>query len=149
MINNTNVQEIISLLNNGFRPYNNQPQNSVYESLTCLFYKKNKPAWFYKGDIFLCISCNRKCSLHRPTGFQAPIPLKYPHYNDINYFKNTPQELIVKKASLNMKEVCYCLNMSYSKVYSLIQEGKLTSLNGRPLRVKTEDVQRLMEDYNI
>lgn len=147
MTSNNDVKEILLLLEQGFRPYNNQPEKFVYENLQCRQYLKNPPAWFYKDDIFLCISCSRKCSLNRPQGFQAPLPIKYPHAK-IGEFRSTPKELVEKKATLNMKEVCYCLNVSYSKAYNWLQEGKLIALTQKPIRIRSAEVKKMMEDFD-
>ena len=142
------ISEITRLINDGWRPYNNQPQGYVYEELSCTQYKKNRPSWFVKGDKFLCVTCSRCCSLCRPAGFQAPLPINYPVDAITQSFTLSPAEMVVRKATLNMKEVCYCLNVSYTKAYTWIQEGKLIALKEKPFRVRSIEVKEMMEDFD-
>lgn len=140
------VKDIIMLINNGWLPYNNQPENFVYERMKCKIYLKKRPGWFYKGEKFLCLGCPNKCSLFRPTGFQAPIPIKYD--NKTIEFTSSANELVNKKASLTVPEACYCLNVSRSQVYKMINCGELTALREKPVRGKSEDVKKLMQDFD-
>ncbi len=138
------VRDLLALVNAGWRPYTAEPQTSAYESLKCDSPKK--AYWFCKGDLFLCLGCSRRCSLNRPAGFVPPLPIKY----DIKKceFTLTPQEIVTRKPLLTAKEAAYCLNVSISQIYAYIAEGKLIALNGRPRRVKSEDVKSLMHDFD-
>lgn len=146
-VSSKTVNEIVMLINDGWRPYNNQPEGYVYEALLCSRYKKNRPAWFVKGDKFLCISCSNHCALYRPVGFQPPLPLSYSDKKTVT-FKLTPRELIKRKSSLTVHETAYCLNISIGKVYKFIYEGKLVKLKENPVRVKSEDIEKMMNDYD-
>ncbi|WP_347282605.1 hypothetical protein [Helicobacter japonicus] len=141
------VGEIIQLLYDNWLPYNSQPQDFVYENLKCQKYKKIRPCWFYKGEKFLCLGCNNKCMLFRPAGFQVPLSINYPIKLN-NQYTVPAKDLVNKKALLSVYDVCYCLNISYSQVYKMIQEGKLTALKTKPIRVKAEDVKREMQDFD-
>ncbi len=130
MLNVAHVKEIVLLINQGWRPYNEQPNKSVYESLGCTRYIKSRPAWFVKGDKFLCISCPNKCSLSRPSGFPLPLPIHYP--SEKCQYTITPKEMVKRKSLLNVFEVAYCLNISTRKVYSLIDNAKLLATKEKP-----------------
>lgn len=140
------VHEIIMLLHDDWRPYNNQPEKFVYETLKCKEYTRIRPSWFYKGEKFICLGCKNKCSLFRPVGFQTPLPINYPRQAED--FKYSTKELVQRKSSLTVDETAYCLNISKSQVYKWVYEGKLTALNQKPVRVLSEDVKRLMQDYD-
>lgn len=145
-MNQKAVNEIVMLVNNGWRPYNNQPCNSVYEELKCTVYKKKPPCWFVKGDKFLCISCASHCSLFRPHGFQLPLPIHYP----VKAFEitKTPEELIKIRSALTVQEAAYCLNVSPRTIYDMVYTGKLAALREKPIRVKPADVAFMMNDFD-
>lgn len=143
---NNQINDIIQLLHDDWLPYNNQPENFVYENLNCKQYIKKRPAWVYKGEKYLCLGCPSKCMLLRPSGFQIPLPIKYP--KKCNEFKNSPSELVNKKETLTVQEAAYCLNISVSRIYKYIYTGELTALRQRPRRIKSEDVKRLMNDFD-
>lgn len=140
------LSDIIQLLHDEWRPYNNQPENFVYENLNCKEYRKKRPGWFYKGEKFLCLGCSNRCMLFRPSGFQAPIPIHYSF--KLDKYTYSAQELVDKKATLTVEEVCYCLNISRSQVYKMIRFGELTALRQKPVRVKSEEVKKLMQNFD-
>ncbi len=147
MVGVSQVKEILALIDQGWRPYNEQPQHSVYESLSCTIYEKKRPAWFVKGDKFVCITCSKKCALFRPAGFRPPIPVRYDE-KKMGGFALTPRELAMKKELLNMREICYCLNVSYQKAYGWVKEGRLTCLKDMPIRVRASEVLAMMDDFD-
>ncbi|NCC91709.1 MAG: DNA-binding protein [Opitutae bacterium] len=139
-----------ALVEAGWRPYNGMPEPSVYEKLNCPHAgaksKTKRPLWFTRGDRFLCIGCRRACSLHRPKGFPPPLPILYPQSGDP--FSYTPQELVTRRHTLNVKETAYCLNVSERKVYTMVAEGDLVALRENPVRIRAEDVKAKMEDFD-
>ena len=76
----TLITDIVQLTRDGWRPYGGQPEGYVYERLGCpyLLTKRNRPYWFVKSDLYLCVGCARRCSLVRPDGFPLPLPIRYP-----------------------------------------------------------------------
>lgn len=140
------ISDIMLLLHDDWLPYNNQPEIFVYEKLNCKEYKKRRPGWFYKGEKFLCMGCNNKCMLFRPTGFQAPLPINYPL--KCNEFTCSAKELVSKKETVTVHEAAYCLNISTSQVYKMIYNGELTTIKQKPVRIKSEDVKRYMQDFD-
>ncbi len=141
------VKEIVILINNGWRPYNNQPEKFVYEDLGCKKHLRGRPAWFVKTDKYMCVSCSNKCTLLRPKGFRPPLPIKY-NEEISREIRLSPLELVKKKHVLQLYEVAYCLNVSYQKVYTWVKEGKLTALLDYPLRVKAKDVEEMMLNFD-
>jgi excisionase family DNA binding protein len=60
----------------------------------------------------------------------------------------TPQEMVKKRFLLRVGEAAYCLNISGRQVYDLINEGKLIRLKDKPIRIKAEDVEIMMNDFD-
>lgn len=142
---------VFSLIEYGWRPYHAQPDTSVYENLSCPHFNAEpgavlRPYWFTRGDIFACVGCERTCSLSRPKGFPAPKPIFYPAKEEP--FTLTPQEMVARRHTLNVKETAYCLNVSERKVYTMIYEGELVALKTQPVRIRTTDVETLMNDFD-
>lgn len=142
------IRNVVNLVHAGWRPYDAEPSQDVYERLKCphATASKKRPYWFTKGDIFCCIACERACSLSRPKGFPPPLPIHYPQSGDP--FAYTPQELVARRHTLNVKETAYCLNVSERKVYTMIYEGELVALKGQPVRIRATDVKEKMEDFD-
>ena len=56
------IREIVTLTREGWRPYDAEPDHSVYERLGCthvLRGNRRKPFWFVRGDVFCCIAAAR------------------------------------------------------------------------------------------
>ncbi len=64
------------------------------------------------------------------------------------HFTLTPQELVKRKPLLNVIEAAYCLNVSERKIYKWAAEGVLAALKLKPLRIKAEDVAKMMNDFD-
>ena len=144
------INVVVRLVHEGWRPYDAQPNQDVYERLDCPHAGKrsraSRPYWFTRGDIFLCIGCDRACTLNRPTGFPAPLPIHYPRTGES--YTLSPQELIARRHTLNVRETAYCLNISERKVYTMVAEGELVALRENPVRIRAEDVKAKMEDFD-
>lgn len=143
----TLITDIVQLTRDGWRPYGGQPEGYVYERLGCpyLLTKRNRPYWFIKGDIYLCVGCARRCSLTRPDGFPLPLPVRYP--KPPQPYTLTPYEMVERKPLLTVEEAAYCLNVSKRTVYDYIDLGKLNVLKEGPKRVSSRDVRRMMENF--
>jgi excisionase family DNA binding protein len=143
----TIVRTVISLVNAKWRPYRYEPKEFVYKKLQCPHVKgKRKPYWFVRGDIFICITCSKGCTLSRPDGFYLPLPIQYTERPDAP-FHLTPAEMVKHKALLRVDETAYCLNISERTVYDWIVAGKLRKVRDQPIRVAAEDVAFLMKDF--
>lgn len=147
----TRVLEIVMLTKEGWRPYDAEPERSVYERLGCnhvLRGHKRKPFWFVKEDTFICIGCSAHCALKRPAGFPLPLPIRYPQPPPGQGYYLTPLEMLERHDLLNAKQAAYCLNVSERKIYDYIAVGKLVKLKDNPVRVRTEEVKALREDFD-
>ena len=140
------VQDVVTLINSGWRLFQGEVDRSVYEKQACpsLVNKRTYPKWFFLGDKFLCIGCPKKCGLIRPTGFQAQLEINYSEKAGEQY-KLTPDEMLAKFKLLKVPQVAYCLNISEQKVYKMIAYSELPSI-GRPVRVPTEAVISFLKE---
>lgn len=147
------IDDIVVLTREGWRPYRGHVQSSVYENLDCrhglLTHRetRTRPYWFSRGELFLCVGCSRKCGLNRPAGFEPPLPIRHRTPPEQVYHL-TPQELVSRKALLNVYEAAYCLNVSNNSVYRYIYEGRLPATKDRPIRVRASDVAAMMENID-
>ena len=150
-MNRTFVKNFLMLHNAGWRPYNGaKPDKSVYEKLGCPHAdaKGKGPFWFVRGDTFLCVSCDKSCSVVRPEGVILPLPLAYTVEKQGKEFSLTPGEMVARKALLRVDEVAYCLNISERHVYRWIAEGRLRrAIGAEPVRVPAEDVAHYMQTF--
>ena len=142
------ITDLLALGRDGWRPYGSEPQPQVYERLRCERHLavRGRPYWLYKGDVFLCLGCEARCSLVRPVGFVMPLPVKYPV--PAEPYTLTPLEMVTRKHALNMREVMYCLNISKTTAHRWVAEGKLVALKDKPLRIKAACVRELMENFD-
>lgn len=145
----TLIREVVMLTRDGWRPYSAEPNGNVYERLRCPFAaagSRNRPYWFVKGDLFLCLGCSRRCSLSRPEGFILTLPINYPQPKQP--YTLTPAEMVIRKSLLRVEEAAYCLNVSNRKIRDWIADGRLITLNVRPRRIKAESVAAMMQDFD-
>ena len=147
----TRIQEIVTLTKEGWRPYDAEPDRSVYEKLGCnhaLRGQKRKPFWFVRDDVFCCIGCADHCTLKRPAGFPLPLPIRYNVVLPEMPFTLTPQEMLARHDLLNVRQAAYCLNVSERTIYDYIAEGKLIRLRENPARVRTKEVIELRNNFD-
>jgi len=150
----TLINDVVKLVAGGWRPYRGDVDASVYDALECPRLpipgrnapKSGGPYWFHRADVFLCIGCGRRCSLNRPNGFQPPLPVRYPVSKE-RPFTLTPQEMVTRLRLLNVHQAAYCLNVSPGQIYNWIAEGRLRRLKEAPVRVPSEDVRAMMENW--
>jgi excisionase family DNA binding protein len=67
---------------------------------------------------------------------------------DMSQFSMSPQEIVEKKTLLRVDEAAYCLNVSERTIYEWTAVGILRKLKMRPVRIPSEDVLALMNDFN-
>lgn len=144
------IREIVTLVKEGWRPYNAEPERKVYEKLGCTYVLsgKRKPFWFVRGDVFCCIGCADHCTLKRPAGFPLPLPIRYSSIPSEQPYSLTPQEMVNRHDILNVKQAAYCLNVSERTIYDYIAEGKLIRLKDSPVRVRSKEVKELRGDFD-
>ena len=143
--------EIVTLTKEGWRPYNAEPDRSVYEKLGCnhaLRGSRRKPFWFVKDDVFCCIGCADHCVLKRPAGFPLPLPIRYAVVPPDQPFTLTPLEMLARHDILNVRQAAYCLNVSERQIYDYIAEGRLVKLKDNPVRVRAAEVNALRKDFD-
>ena len=147
----TRIQEIVALVKAGWRPYDAEPERSVYERLGCthvLRGQKRKPFWFVRDDIFCCIGCSDHCTLKRPAGFPLPLPIRYSVVPPDQPFTLTPLEMLARHDILTVRQTAYVLNISERQVYDYIAEGKLVKHKANPVRVRAAEVKELRQNFD-
>ena len=147
----TRILEIVKLTKEGWRPYDAEPDRSVYEKLGCthvLRGNRRKPFWFVRDDVFCCIGCADHCTLKRPAGFPLPLPIRYSVVPQDPPYTLTPLELLARHDILNVRQAAYCLNVSERQIYDYIAEGKLVKLRDNPVRVRAAEVMELRRDFD-
>ena len=147
----TRILEIVTLTKEGWRPYNAEPDRSVYEKLGCnhaLRGSRRKPFWFVKDDVFCCIGCADHWVLERPAGFPLPLPIRYAVVPPDQPFTLTPLEMLARHDILNVRQAAYCLNVSERQIYDYIAEGRLVKLKDNPVRVRAAEVNALRKDFD-
>lgn len=145
----TLIQDVVSLTKAGWRPYNAQPDRSVYDKLGCeMVLRGKKPIWFVREDVFCCIGCAARCSLTRPAGFPLPLPFPMRYTPQDAPYALTPAEMVERKNLLTVRETSYCLNVSERQVYDWLAEGRLVALKERPIRVRAVEVKAMMQNFD-
>lgn len=137
------IDDVLKLLDKGFLPYQGHVEGHVYESLGCG--STRKPRWFWKDRKYVCLGCTKRCSLVHPVGFELMLPVSY--QTKKLAFARLPAvsawDLVKKKALLTIPEVAFVLSIGRSKVWKLIQDGRLEKHpDSPPARVTTESVKR-------
>lgn len=145
----TLIQDVVKLTKAGWRPYNAQPDRSVYEKLGCsLVLRGKKPFWFVREDVFCCLGCATHCCLTRPAGFPLPLPLPVRYVMPDRPYALTPAEMVERKNLLTVREASYCLNVSERQVYDWLAEGRLVALKERPIRVRSTEIKAMMLNFD-
>lgn len=147
----TLIHDVIALTREGWRPYRGTPNGSVYAALGCeygLGSKKSRPYWFVREDVFCCVGCGARCTLSRPAGFPLPLPQPVNYFTQDTPYTLTPQEMVAKKSLLTVRQASYCLNVSERMVYDWIAEGRLVRLKDQPIRVRSDEVRKMMQDFD-
>lgn len=145
------ILDIVTLTREGWHPYNQEPDKSVYEKFGCelvLKQKKGKPFWFVRENTYCCIGCASHCTLENPEGFRALLPLRYPEKKHSQSYYLTPSQMLERHDLLNAKQAAYCLNVSERTIYNYIAEGKLVRLKENPVRVRASEVRALRENFD-
>ncbi|KHK02796.1 hypothetical protein [Desulfovibrio sp. TomC] len=143
------IDDVLTLLGKGFLPYQGHVDGSVYEPLGC---GKRKPRWFWKERKYVCLGCAKRCSLVDPAGFELMLPVTY--QTKKLAFASLPavsaRELVTKKVLLTIPEVEFVLSVGRSKVWEMIQEGRLDKHpDSPPARVTAESVCRELTTTTI
>lgn len=147
MIRKSKIDQIIRLTQSGWRAYEGQATATVYDHLGCEKTQRGRARWFAKGDLLVCIGCDRNCTLTCPAGFQLPL-FVYPA-PPRPAIRLTPDELMSKRKFLTMTEVAYVLNISVRQARNMMYEGRFRVTKDRPQRVPVGDIEALLKDVDI
>jgi len=140
MAKQSKIDKIIKLTQCGWRAYEGQATEKVYENLDCG--ARGRARWFAKGDLLVCIGCERYCTLPCPDGFQLPL-FHYPAPPHPT-FRLPPEQLLAKRIFLNINEAAYILNISPRQVRSLIYMGRLRATKDLPRRILAEELRAMI-----
>ncbi len=145
------IKDVVILINAGWRLFEGEVDRIVYEKQGCpsLNNRRISPKWFFQGDKYLCVGCAKKCSLVRPAGFQASLPLYYREDEETHTIMLSVEEMLSRRKLLKIFEVAYCINSSERYVRYLIDTGVLRRTEDRPVRVPSEDVIQYIESKII
>ena len=141
------IDQIIKLTQSGWRAYEGQATATVYDNLDCEKGKRGRARWFAKGDLLVCIGCDRSCTLSCPDGFQLSL-FKYPAPPH-PAFRLPPDELMAKRKLLTVNEAAYILNISARQVRRMIYEGRFPVTRDTPTRIPVAEVRAASEDVDL
>lgn len=147
MSRKSRIDQIIKLTQHGWRAYEGQATAAVYDNLDCEKSQRGRARWFAKGDLLVCVGCDRGCSLPCPNGFQLSL-FKYPA-PPRPAFRLLPEELMARRKLLTVKETAYVLNVSPRRVRSLIYEGCFNVTQIAPIRIPVAEVKAMAENVDL
>ena len=147
MAKKSKIDQIIRLTQHGWRAYEGQATAAVYDNLECDKSQRGRARWFAKGDLLICVGCERACTLPCPDGFQLPL-FKYPAPPKAA-FRLAPDELMSKRKLLTVAEAAYILNVSPRQIRNLIYEGRFNVTKDSPLRIPVAEIKAMAEDVDI
>ena len=142
------IDAIMMFVERGWHPYTGQVDVAVYQQLECpapLFAK-----WFYEGQEAqeaLCVGCERQCRVDCTEGFK-PAPKRFQALYKGYYYSLTPLEMVKRHTLLRVEQAAYCLNIAERTVRDMIENGELVATKRKPVRVRSEEVLRLMNDFD-
>lgn len=147
MSGKSRIDQIIKLTQTGWRAYEGQATAAVYDNLDCEKSRRGRARWFAKGDLLVCIGCDRACTLPCPDGFQLPL-FKYPAPPS-PVFQLSPEELLSRRKLLTVSEVAHVLNVSIRRVRNMIHEGRFSVTRVTPIRIPVAEVRAMAEDVDL
>lgn len=147
MAGKSKIDQIIKLTQCGWRAYEGQATGAVYDHLSCEKTQRGRARWFAKGDLLICIGCDRACTLPCPEGFQLPL-FRYPA-PPRPAFRLSPDELMARRKLLTANEIAYILNVSPRQVRNMIHEGRFQVTKLAPMRVPVAEVRAMVEDVDL
>lgn len=147
MSRKSRIDQIIKLTQHGWRAYEGLATAAVYDNLDCEKNRRGRARWFAKGDLLICVGCDRSCSLSCPAGFQLSL-FKYPAPPH-PAFRLLPDELLTRRKLLTVTETAYILNISPRRVRSLIYEGRFNVTKEAPTRIPVAEVKAMAENVDL
>ncbi len=143
------IEDLLSLLGQGYAPYHGTVDGLVYERLRC--HRPEKASWLSHGRRFVCLGCSKRCADATGEGFQAVLPSVRRGWQVA--FAVLPQvtveQLLQAKPLLNVEEAAFVLNVGRTTIYEMIRSGKLDRHPDDPVRVTVaslrEELARVAE----
>ncbi len=144
------TEELIKLLDAGYRQYKGQVPPSFYMERRC--FDPKKAEWFgraishkNKTASFICLGCSKRCCAVDPEGWQLLLEVSPDTPGAVMVAvaeRLSVDELLRIKKALQIKEAAFALNVSRNTVQKMIDEGLLDTVPGTPIRVTVESVKR-------
>ena len=141
------IDQIIKLTQTGWRAYEGQATATVYDNLDCEKSRRGRARWFARGDLLVCIGCDRNCTIPCQAGFQLPL-FKYPAPPN-PVFRLSPDELMARRKLLTVNEAAYVLNISGRQVRNMIHDGRFSVTRVTPIRIPVAEVRAMAEDVDL
>lgn len=141
------INTVMHLVSEGWRPCAAVPEATVHARLGCEYVMgagENRPYWFERDGVACCIGCQRACSLNQSAESVKSAPVQHL----AEPFLLTPQEMVRRRHTLNVREAAYCLNVSKRTIWNWVAEGRLVALKVKPVRIRASDVAAMMEDFD-
>jgi excisionase family DNA binding protein len=148
MARQSKIDQIIRLTQSGWRAYEGQATAAVFDNLNCEKPWRGRARWFARGNLLICVGCDRACTLSCPEGFQLPL-FTYPAAPAQPAFRLAPDELLAKRKLLTPNEAAYVLNVSSRQVRKMIHEGRLRVTKLAPLRVPVAEIKAMLADVGL
>lgn len=143
------TQQLLQLLDKGYRLYTGQVPEDVYIKKRCPH--PESAEWVarpmskeYSQSSYVCFGCDRQCTELDPKGWQILLPLQSRQPSLTAFVTAWPasaEELVENRLVLRVDEAAWVLNVSTKTIYRMLQEGKLRVVEGNPVRVTTESLR--------
>lgn len=147
MSGKSKIDQVIKLTQCGWRAYEGQATAAVYDNLDCEKSRRGRARWFAKGDLLVCIGCDRSCTMSCQEGFQLPL-FKYPAPPS-PVFKLTPDELLSRRKLLSVNEAAYVLNVSIRRMRNMIHEGRFRITKTTPYRIPADEIRAHLNNVEL
>jgi hypothetical protein len=148
------TQDMIALLEGGFRPYTGRVPRSFYLERKC--YRPSRAEWYCRpGNVecphmhCVCLGCRRKCAAFNPKDWPILAKFDKSAREETVFFALVEQvsveTMLRLKRVLRVEEAAWALNVGPAKVRRWAEEGVLETVPGHPVRVTTASVRRNLE----
>ena len=145
----------MQLLDNGFVPYSGTVAKESYDKLGCPATQRKKAEWYVLPKTknrmrtrYICLGCKKRCTEFESEHWPSFVLKNQDRPGRVIFMevdRITVDELLNIKKVLRIDEAAYALNIGKTKVFEMLQDGRLEQVKGTPARVTTESVRRLLE----